>query len=429
MFTVSTLTANTSTTLNLRRLFVLRNIGIAGQALVIGIAIKWFKLPLPLFPLIIILGGLVCWNLLTGWRVRSRDNISDREFFIQLAIDVLALTGVLYFSGGATNPFAWFFLLPLMIASTVLPRNFSWLMAGLTVGCYSLLMLYYVPLDTVHVSHNSDFQQHVFGMWSGFIISAGIVAYFVTGMASTLRERDRVLAETREQALRDERLVALGTLAAGAAHELGTPLGTMAIVSGELAQEYPATKDSDLNEKLNIIQDQIARCKDALSVISASAGEARADAGESILVENYLEQLIDDWHGQRPDIILQHHFEGGHPSPFMIADRALTQAITNILNNAADASPDNVEMNARWNHDELVINIYDSGPGFSKTASASVGKNTFTTKEQGLGLGLFLAHAAIERLGGNVELFNRQTGGVCTQISLPLNELSGNTHG
>ncbi len=430
MFTASSFDSNASTVLNLRRLFFLRIISITGQALAILIAIKWLQLPLQVLPLALILSALTAWNLLTWRRLRQPGEITDWELFIQLVMDVLALSGVLYFSGGATNPFTWVFLLPVIIAATILPKRFAWGMAGLTVACYSLLVWFYVPLqpaNMANMSHSSNFAQHVFGMWFGFVLSAVMVAYFVAGMANTLRERDRILARAREQALRDEQLVALGALAAGAAHELGTPLGTMAIVTGELEQDYPPGRDKALNQKLNLIKDQIARCKQALSVISASAGEVRAESGKLVSVQGYLEQLLEQWRQQRPDIKLQSALQGDDAAPKMLADHALTQALTNIFDNAADVSPQCVEMKARWDSNELVIDINDRGPGLDAAASSSVGKTPFSTKKQGLGLGLFLSHAAIERMGGNVTLFNREGGGVCTRVVLFLSGLSAGT--
>ncbi|NOZ09757.1 MAG: HAMP domain-containing histidine kinase [Gammaproteobacteria bacterium] len=427
MFTAPANNTHVSTTLNLRGLLILRSVGIVGQSLVIGVAIKWFEIPLPLSPLAIVLIALAAWNALTLWRVHHPKPVQDWEFFVQLLVDVMGLTGVLYFSGGATNPFAWFFLLPLTIAATVLPKTWVWTMAGITTACYSLLMLHYIPLHPAEISYAGGFKLHVFGMWFGFVLSAGLVAYFISGMANTLRERDRILAQAREQALRDERLIALGTLATGAAHELGTPLGTIAIVTGELEREYPAEKDRDLNEGLGIIRDQITRCKHALSVISASAGELRTESGKPVPVEDYLKQLVAEWRSQRPGINLQHHLQGKQPSPRILAENILNQALTNILNNAADASPECVELNAQWNTDELVIEINDCGPGLSAAASAAAGKDLFSTKKQGLGLGLFLAHASIERLGGDITLFNREESGVCTRIVLPLSGLATKT--
>lgn len=410
---------------NLRRLAGLRAVSIAIQALLIAIALLWLDLDLPLLPLALILFGYSLWNLLTVWRARQTQPVSDNEFLLQLVIDALALTGVLYCTGGATNPFAWFYLLPLMIAATLLPKAHVWAMAGLTITCYSLLMAFYTPLHPVdgmvmqHMAHDSGFSQHVFGMWFGFVLSAGLVSYFVTNMASTLRERERVLAEAREQALRDERLVALGTLAAGAAHELGTPLGTMALVIDDLLLDHPADREPELHTQLSLLRKQVDRSKQALSVISATAGQQRANEGAPESADRYLRQLFESWQVERPGVEAHLELGSSDPAPRLLADYALDQALRNILNNAADASPEGVELRARWNPQQLEMEVLDRGPGLNASAASAVGKAPYSSKAQGLGVGLFLAHAVIERLGGQVSHRGREHGGTCTCITLP----------
>ena len=174
-------------------------------------------------------------------RLRRKLPVSSVEFFAQLMVDVFALTALLYFSGGSTNPFISLYLLPLTIAAAALPWAYTWVMAAITISCYTLLLFYYVPLPHDHEEHNSEFNLHVSGMWLAFVLSTVLIAWFVVKMGISIRERDKDLASAREQALRNEQLIALGTLAAGAAHELGTPLATMAIVSGELQDEYTVT--------------------------------------------------------------------------------------------------------------------------------------------------------------------------------------------
>ena len=282
---------------NLKRLFLLRNLMISGALLAVVVIHFIADLTLPLTPLLLIISALALVNLWTWRRIGDEDHIRDEEFFIQLTIDVFALTGILYFTGGATNPFAWIFLIPLIIAATVLSTKATWLMAALTTSCYSLLMFFHRPwTGGGHMHHDDSFTQHVFGMWFGFVLSAGLIAWFVVGMANTLRKRDQMLAEAREQALRDEQLVALGTLATGAAHELGTPLATMAIVTRELER---ADVSDAMKRKLSILRDQVGRCKQALSVISASAGEARAESGSLIRVELFIKKVISEWQSQR----------------------------------------------------------------------------------------------------------------------------------
>jgi len=413
--------------LNLRSLLLLRSIGIAAQTLVIALAIYGFDINLPRPPLLLILGLLAGWNLYSWLQSMNTLRSGEWYFFIQLFIDVLALSAILYFTGGATNPFIWLFLLPIIIAATTLPALQIWILALVTITAYSLLMHYYLPLEYVHPNRDSDFNQHIFGMWFGFIFSAVTVAYFISGMAKNLRQRDRRLAEAREQQLRDERLVALGTLATGAAHELGTPLATMTIITDELEDEYDAARYPELNKHLHIIHQQIKRCKTALSTLSASSGEIRADSGQAVLVQDYLLQIIEQWRAQRPGIDFKQRFRSDNRTVLILADQTMSQALINILNNAADASPEAVSFHAHWDTDKLEIQIKDRGEGLSALASNRLGKEPYSSKQQGLGLGLFLAHATIKRMGGSITLFNREQGGVCTLIVLPLEDLTGAT--
>jgi len=403
---------------NLKRLFLLRNLMIAGVLLALMVIHFIAGLTLPLAPLLLIIGSLGLVNVWTRQKIRSKVHIRDEEFFIQLTADVLALTGILYFTGGATNPFAWIFLIPLIIAATVLSTTATWLMAALTTSCYSLLMFFYRPLaDGGHMHHDDNFTQHVFGMWFGFVLSAALIAWFVVGMANTLRKRDQMLAEAREQALRDEQLVALGTLATGAAHELGTPLATMAIVTRELER---ADVPEAMKRKLSILRDQVRRCKQALSVISASAGEARAESGSLIRIEPFLYKVIGEWQSQRLQAGIEMQLEAGPASAQIVDEYTLHQSLINLLNNAADVSSEPLLLKSCWDEDQLEIDILDRGPGLHPNTIASLGQHKTSQKDYGMGLGLFLTHATIQRIGGDIALFDREGGGTCTRIQLPL---------
>jgi two-component system sensor histidine kinase RegB len=401
-------------------LFLLRNITVAGAGAGVTIANHFFELSLPLRPIIITLGLLASLNILTWLRLKTAFTVSNREIFTQLLLDITGITSLFYFTGGAANPFVWFYLLPLMIAATILPRTHTWIMAGITVLCYSALFFFAIPLGSGHEHHASGFQMHVFGMWLGFVMSAGFVAVIIVGMAHSLRERDRKLAEARELALQNERLVALGTLATGAAHELGTPLGTMAILTAELEQEYTDPADSDLHRKLGILRGQIDRCKESLSVISASAGAGRAESGHRMAVNDYLEAVISEWQGQRPDAVLDVNINSPDVSADILAERTLTQALINILNNAADASPDSITFRAQWSSKLLSMDVSDRGPGLNADIHEQLGKMPVTTKDEGLGVGLYLAQATLQRLGGKLSISNREAGGTTLHITLPL---------
>jgi two-component system sensor histidine kinase RegB len=411
-----------SNAINLRRLIVLRLIALAGQILAVWIAVTSLHLALPLRPLIGIIAAMALFNFLTWLRMQRPWPVGETELFAHLALDVAALTGLLYFSGGSTNPFVILYLLPLALTAAALPAGYAWAMVAVSMVCYSLLMFYYVPLPHAHGEHD-DFGLHVLGMWLGFLLSAALIAWFAVRMSETRRSRDRLLAQMREDELRNERIVALGTLAAGAAHELGTPLSTMAVLAKDM--EGDAAAPAPMRANLRILREQVDRCKSILSSLSASAGATRAEGGRRLPLENYLADVVNDWQQMRPGVAVRRRFEGPRPSPEIIAEQTLSQAIVNILNNAADSSPDNVEIGARWDERELVLEISDRGEGMTPDVARAAGQPFFTTKApgQGLGLGLFLAHATLRRFGGTVQMYNREGGGVCTRLVLPLANL------
>jgi two-component system sensor histidine kinase RegB len=419
---------------NLHWLFVLRNLLLLVEALLILVSVYGLDIPLREVPLWGILCVVGVFNWLTWIRLTSSPTVSELELFFQITVDVLATTAILYFTGGATNPMAWFFLLPLIIAATVLPQAFTWYLVIFASGCYTVLMGYYQPLpeyqavtlpsDVPLTSHSylehHDIQLHVFGMWFGFVFSAVLVAYFVVEMANTLRERERRLAEAREQALRNERVIALGTLAAGAAHEMGTPLGTMAILVHELEQEYDGVDSATFREKMAILRNQIVRCKNALSVMSASAGEARAEGGHLMPLTRYLNEVVEDWRQQKPQVALEQKINTTGSSPSLIAELTLTQALVNVLNNAAEVSPQGITMEVTWTYNVATIVVVDQGPGIAPDLSEHLGKTPITTKTNGLGVGLFLAFSTIERLGGSIRMTRVEPAGTRTTITLPL---------
>jgi two-component system sensor histidine kinase RegB len=409
-----------SSATNLRRLLLLRLFMIAAQLMTFAIAFFALYVELPYAALLSVTALYALALGLSWYRLRLPWPVSEAELFAQLLLDVVVLTMLLYLSGGSTNPFVMLYLLPLSLTAAALPGRFTWAMLGVTALCYTLLLIYYRPLPEVHVEHSDAFTLHVVGMWLGYLLGAALIAYFAVRMADTLRERDRLRAAMREQELKHERVLALGTLAAGAAHELGTPLSTMAVLAKEL--ETDATQTVDGKNKLSVLRAQIERCKEILGTLSASAGASRAEGGAGRVLDAYLRELIERLRSLRPGVQVRLNAEGAQPAPRLVVDQTLSQAILNVLNNAADASPDHVEVDLRWDAERFEILICDRGPGIEPALAAVAGEDVLTTKDpgQGLGLGLFLAHTTVQRLGGAIRLYNREGGGACTQLWLPL---------
>ncbi len=417
---------NNSQTHNLYRLFMLRNFLIVVVFSLIILSL-FDNMVLPIFPMATILSLLITVNSTTAWWLYHNKPVTDKTLIWQLIIDVSAFTGMLYFTGGASNPFGWFYLVPIFIAATLLPGRAIWLITGLSMTGYTTLMFFYEPIiaDTsshnMHMQHNTGFHEHIIGMWLGYMVTALLVAYVVARMANSLREQDHRLAQARENALRDERLVALGTMAAGTAHELGTPLSTIAVLVTELQAACEAQQSK---EYLTIIREQVDRCKSALTTLSHSAGEELMGGGQMLPVYQYISNIIEQWQQQRPSTQLELKSDLKKLNAFILAEQTMTQALINILNNAADASPEKITLQIEQQGVQIIINVIDSGSGLDSMIQTHAGKQTYSSKKQGLGLGLFLAHASIERLGGKIFLANQEQGGAIVKIILPLTEAS-----
>lgn len=420
---------------NLRRLVSLRAIEVVGQAATIVVVAYGMDMAVPVSMLLMLTAGLALITLITWWRTQQRWLVTDAELAGHLLIDIGVLTGLLYFTGGSANPFVTLYLLPLSIAAAMLPTRYVWAIAGTTLACYTWLMFAHWPLpqgsmnfavlttgfpggaSDEHAMHGAqaEFNLHVWGMWLNFALSAVLIAWFVARMAQSLRERDRRLAAVREEALRNEQLIALGTLAAGAAHELGTPLASIAVIAKELERDH--ADDAALVQELRLLRSQTERCKSILTNLTDRADEATRRA-----YDDYLRHLVEQWQLMRPQVNVSLHFFDALPAPMLTVERILDQALLNLLNNAADVSPQGIELEAAWDATQVTLEIRDHGPGISADVAARAGEAFFTTKgpSGGIGIGLFLANATIERFGGKVNLFNREGGGACVRVTLPL---------
>jgi two-component system sensor histidine kinase RegB len=405
----------------LRRLVGFR-LAVAALVLVSVIGVRLhFDIPVRWVPVGGAFVALLAVNGMLRWRILRNQTASERELFANFGLEVLALTFLLAFVGGSTSPLVSLYLLPLTMAANLLARRHTWTLAALTAVCYSLLFAFGDDAGT-HVHAGNDeaksFSEHLVGMWVVFLVSAALVAHYVSSLAEAVRERDRELARAREEALRNERVVALGTLGAGAAHELGTPLSTIGILAEDMAYRHAAIPE--LATDVALLQGEIARCKGILNALTQATGSMRGEGGNARPADVFLEGAVDRWLLLRPTMRPEVKWVGGS-APTLLADQTLEQALLNLLNNAADASPAGFEVSGHADGDDVVFDIIDRGPGMTREVERRAGELFFTTKapDGGMGIGLFLANATIERFGGRVSHFNRDEGGCCTRVKLP----------
>ena len=399
---------------NLFRVWLIRSI-----LLVVLIAILvYLKLTggieLPWLALSVVLAVAVVFNLALVLRLRRDWPVSETEFFGNLLADILFLTALLYLTGGSTNPLVSYYLIPLIISAAVLRPRFTWIIALLTLSAYTFLLFYYVPLELFSMQgHGAMMGAHFLGMWINFAFSAVLIAWFVVRMANTMREQDKAIARSREAGLRDEQIITVAGIAAGTAHELRTPLATMTVLADEMKDDHP-----ELVEDLDLLQEQLDRCDGILRQLVSTTADSGLRAVTSI--GELFHAVMEKWSLTRPEVALHVRLPGLVAELEIESDQSFRHALLNFLNNAADASPDDVRLEAEKEDENVLILIKDRGPGIPGEIVEALGKRYISHKKGGLGLGVLLSSASVERLHGDVTLLDRPGGGTQLEIRLPI---------
>lgn len=407
---------------NLFRVWSIRSILVV--ALLAGLAWTRYYGPaeLPWYPLLAVLLAMALVNLLLLLRLGRPGPVGEREFFANLLLDVGFVTAVLYLTGGSTNPLVSYYLIPLIISAALLRPRHTWAIAGLALACYTALFFHYRPLELFVLSghpagHDAPpgmtMGAHFLGMWINFAFSALLICWFVVRMAATVRSQQQAINRIREEGLRNEQIIGVASVAAGTAHELRTPLATMTLLAEELAADHPGLAD-----EMALLREQLARCERILGeLLSASADSSRKTL---VRVADLLAALRERWSLARPEVPLEMVLEPAAAELAIEVDPSFSHALLNFLNNAADASPRDVRLQAARAGESLLLRVEDRGPGIPPDIADSLGKRYVSRKEGGLGLGVLLSSASIERLGGELTLAERPGGGTRLEIRLPL---------
>ncbi len=405
----------------LRQLLRLRSVAIAGQATAVGIALA-LGVGLPVLPIVLVIAALVAMNVLTVSRLRRGTPATHSEVALHLGFDLAAFSALLLLAGGTANPFALLYLLHVVLIALLLPWRLAVAGTLLVVASFTLAFRFAAPLrySTGEVLPDA---LTALGLWVSFALTATVTAWFIGGVVAARREDERLLREAERRALNDEAVLRLGTLAAGAAHELGTPLTTMDVVVGEMRRQ---AETPGRQRDVAILAAQIDACRRALANLHAAAGHACAAGGGRASLDGFLAEVVERFRAMRPDVPLEARWDGTVPVPQIFADQSLQQAILILLNNAADASPHHVDLNARWDADWLTVAVGDRGGGVPAGSLDKLGRVFFTTKEpgKGTGLGLVLASSTVARLSGTIRWSSRTGGGLSAEFRLPLRGLT-----
>jgi two-component system sensor histidine kinase RegB len=418
-------TSNDTDTLvkHMRQLVQLRWLAVLGQFLTIVITHYGFGVELPMQVMLTVLAGLIAFNVLNELALRYRHRVRTAELFIGLLVDMAMLTIQLYLSGGATNPFVFLYLLQVGLAAVLLAPSYAWALLGVATLCFLWLAEKARPLGLPQDYHLGIRSYYVEGMLICLILNAALLVIFVNRINRTHREHDARLAKLRQRAAEEDHILRMGLLASGAAHELGTPLATIAVILGDWQRMSFLKSDPDLGEELTEMQTQIQRCKVIVSGILMSAGETRGESSGETTICEFFNELVSDWQSTRK--VRELSFQNLFGEDIDIgADIVLKQTIYNLLDNALEASPEWIGLDVLRQNDMLLVKVVDHGPGFSSDIFSRLGQPYQSTKGwPGSGLGLFFVFNVVRILGGEVEALNRQEGGAEINLRLPLDTL------
>ncbi|RDE05680.1 ATP-binding protein [Sphingomonas aracearum] len=399
---------------NMRQLIQLRWIAVAGQIAAILAVHYGLSVPLPLPAMLGIAALLAAANL--GFMLAlPQDRVRNTEL-VALLIDMAALTGQLYLSGGATNPFIALYLLQVVLGAILLPPCRAAMLMLAASLCYGWLSTCSVPLRLPPSVGNPDALFRL-GHWISFVMVGTLLVLFSTRISRNLRARDRHLAELTRRAAEEDGIVRMGLFASGAAHELGTPLGSLSVILADWRRDARFAADSELAGEIAVMEAEVGRCKAIVSDILYSAGEPRGEAMTNVPATDFFREVADAWRVAQPQVPLAFQ---NKVSGRIVAEPALRQALWNLLDNAAEVSPSGIGLETRHSGAMLRIDVTDDGPGFSRESLDQLGKLYQSSKGAGRGLGLFLASNVARRLGGRLEARNRPEGGAAVTLLLPL---------
>lgn len=424
----------------------LRWVAIGGQIATVAAVHGLMGIELPLAPISAIVSVAAASNVGVALWSRRHARVHQGVVGALVAAEIVSFTGLLFFTGGPANPFSFLYLVYIALATLALRPAWTWSLAGLAVACFGLLFAWHVPLDAVshhggasmdgehahhaHAAHRATgdgpgsdpMALHLYGMWVAFGVGAAAIVYFLDRVTRALADRDEELQAARDRAARTEKLASLATLSAGAAHELATPLATIAVVAREL--ERSLEDDPDHAGDARLVREQVERCRQILHGMAAGAGEPAGERVERTTAASVVEAAIAGLGDEeRPRVRVER--AGADPVLRGPLD-ALTRAVRGLVANALDASAptDEVVVRAVGSGHQCRIEVHDRGAGMTPEVLSRAGEPFFTTKEpgRGMGLGLFLARVLAERIGGDVEIDSGVGRGTTVSMVLPVEE-------
>jgi two-component system sensor histidine kinase RegB len=418
----------------LQTLVRLRWLAVGGQTVAVLFVYVVLGFPLPLGPCLAVIALSAWLNVFLSLRWRSSLRLHDRYAALLLGYDIVQLAALLYLTGGLENPFSFLFLVPVTVSATTMPLNRTVVLGALTLAAVTVLAFWRLPLPWYAGEPLELPGIYIAGMWTALVSGLVFSAIYVNRIAREARQMSDALTATEIIHAREQQLSALDGLAAAAAHELGTPLATIALVAKELKRELVA--EGQVAEDLDLLVSQTARCREILSRL-ANREAQRDEMFASLKLTVMIEEIVAPLRGGDVGFAVDaRSFDAGEGSaePMIWRNPGIKYGLGNLIENAADFARTRVDVEARWGPDEVAVTITDDGPGFSQEVIDRLGEPYVTTRQgygpgsdqpengsEGMGLGLFIANRLLERSGATITMANRPSPehGAKVRISWP----------
>ena len=406
----------------LRTLTLIRWVAIGGQALALLVVHFGFGFPVPLAAAFSVVGASLLLNLIVMSGHPTPVRLGERAAAAFLAFDIMQLAALLYLTGGLENPFSFLLLAPVAVSATILSIRSTFALCVLSVASITLLAVRHYPLPWAEGGFSVP-QVYVLGTWVALAVGIVFFAIYTWRVAEEARRMANALTASQLALAREQQFAALGGLAAAAAHELGSPLGTIAVVSGEIARDLPA--DSPITEDVRLLISETARCRDILAELSD-----RSDDGEdrsspfALLPLHALVQVAADRHHQDhitfsfEETPIRNDDDKG-AEPMVIRSPEIIHGLGNIIQNAVQFARSTVYISSGWDAESIRVSIRDDGPGFPPGVLEHVGEPYISSRTNSaghMGLGIFIARTLLQRSGAGVAFENDRTGGARVDI-------------
>ena len=405
--------------LNFRWLTALRWVAVVGQTFAIFCVWAGLGLELPLAPIAWIISAEFLLNVVAWRRGRTQTRLHEAELAAWVGLDLVAFTSLLYFTGGPSNPFSFFYIVHVAMAALTLHASYAWSLVLLSTLSFAGLFVWHVPLD----AQANEWDLHLHGLWVAYSLGASCVVYFLQRARATIAEREEELSVQQKLTEQTERLSSLATLAAGAAHELASPLGTIAVVSKELALDLEHSGNTRALDDVKLVRSQVERCRKILARLAHTAGETPGELDTWLGLESLLFEAVRDV-GQEDRIKVS--IDPSLTNSQLLGPKdALCQAMRVLVENSLEATNKEVRLHARLHEKTLSISVTDQGAGMSAAVLERAFEPFFTTKQtgKGMGLGLYLARNVVLSMRGTLTLRSVEGRGSVAEIQLPVERL------